>query len=133
MYTCNGGGVYISFALVVLIIVCCIAKENERNVCPAEMGGSLTAPEWIKWGVGEMGIVEDAIDGVWKVERNARMETHVYSDLWRTTVRRTRWVQSIHRKINNDNHYSDYFIKYDTYINRHASKLLDDGISTSGM
>jgi hypothetical protein len=61
------------------------------------------------------------------------METHVYSDLWRTTVRRTRWVQSIHRKINNDNHYSDYFIKYDTYINRHASKLLDDGISTSGM
>jgi hypothetical protein len=34
-------------------------------------------------------------------------------------------------KINNDNHYSDYFIKYDTYINRHASKLLDDGISTS--
>jgi beta-phosphoglucomutase-like phosphatase (HAD superfamily) len=48
-------------------------------------------------GVGEMGIVEDAIDGV-ETGRNARMETHVYSDLWRTTVRRTRWVQSIHRK-----------------------------------
>jgi hypothetical protein len=81
-------------------------------------------------GVGEMGIVEDAIDGVETGRGNARMETHVYSDLWRTTVRRTRWVQSIHQKINNDNHYSDYFIKYDTYINRHASKL-DDGISTS--
>jgi hypothetical protein len=93
------------------------------------MGRIIDRSRMDQMGVGEMGI-EDAIDGVWKqVEKRTYGNT---SDLWRTTVRRTRWVQSIHRKINNDN-YSDYFIKYDTYINRHASKLLDDGISTSGI
>jgi hypothetical protein len=71
---------------------------EERNVCPAEMGRIIDRSRMDQMGVGEMGIVEDAIDGVWKQVENARMETHVYSDLWRTTVRRTRWVQSIHRK-----------------------------------
>jgi hypothetical protein len=32
--------------------------EYERNVCPAEMGRIIDRSEWIKWGVGEMGIVK---------------------------------------------------------------------------
>jgi hypothetical protein len=63
-------------------------------------------------GVGEMGIVEDAIDGVWKQVEETHVWKHMFTQIYGGQLFVEHDGSSRYTaKINNDNHYSDYFIK----------------------
>lgn len=133
------GGIYIASAVALLIVACIVhviasTQSTKETYAQLKWGGSLTAPEWIKWGVGEMGIVEDAIDGVWKHIK----ETHVWKHMFTQIQGGQLFVEQngssrYTAKINTSNHYSKYFVEYDAHIDKHANKLLNAGMSMSTM
>jgi hypothetical protein len=122
MYTCNGGWRihFVRFGRVDHRMLYSEESMKETYVQP-KWGGSLTAQNGSN-GSRWNGYRRRRHRRCMETGRgNARMETCLLRFMADNCSSNT-MVQSIHRKINNDNHYSDYFIKYThTSIDMRAS------------
>lgn len=87
-----------------------------------------TAAQWVRIQIGGMGIVEDALDGIWKNVKETHVWKHMFSQIRGGQI----FVEADGAsrntlRINTQNHYAVYLMGYDRYLEQHANSLIESG------